>query len=356
MNSILVVDDDPSVRSVVRKWVQSLGYEANEAPDAQTALDVMDVQPPNVAVCDIRMPGHDGLWLTQQIRGRFPETAVVLATGAHDADVASRGAELGAVDYLLKPFGTDRLAAAVRRGVEWHREAADTRRWLAALDEMTAAGEQRLASLIQPDDDMDWTNEPALHDLGLDATALWGERAQDRIVGRRREIDPKGQAAAERVMRLAISTGVRLGMTEREIHELKTAALVHDLGKLALPDALRRKPAALTADESALMRRHPLIAHHVLRRAPALAQAADIVLASCEWFGGMGYPRGLVGEQIPLASRILAVAVAFQAMTAGRPYRDPMPTADAVLELLRCQETQFDPRVLDAFIRVITEH
>src|SRR5262245_18885789 len=115
MVPILVVDDEPHVRAVVSHWAKSFGYAPHQAPDADSALSMMDGSDISVAVCDVRMPGHDGLWLAGEIRGRHPDTAVILATGVDDSSIAKRGRDLGAMDYLVKPFGGDRLAGALRR-------------------------------------------------------------------------------------------------------------------------------------------------------------------------------------------------------------------------------------------------
>jgi response regulator RpfG family c-di-GMP phosphodiesterase len=356
MEPILVVDDEPNVRALLRHWVEVFGYEPVEAGDADHALMLMDDGKVGVAVCDVRMPGHDGLWLTGQIRDKHPETAVILASGMDDGTVASRGAELGAIDYLVKPFGTERLANSLRRAVDWHRDAVCTRAWIDRLNKELAERRERLERVLRGGEVPNWADDPRLQEFELDAKAVWGASALTRIVEWRRWVDPQGCAAAERVMRFATATARRLGVEERDIQAMHAAALLHDLGLLTIPRALVDKPADFTTEERALVRQHPLIAFNLLQRHDELSAVASVVLSAYEGFAGHGYPQGLVGDEIPMASRILAVAIAYEAMTTIRPHRGAVPSAEAILELVRCRGTQFDPTVVDTFVQVLTTY
>ena len=128
--SVLVVDDEIGVRELMARWLASGGYDVRTAANADEALQRVSADAPAVALCDIRMPGHDGLWLAQNIRQSAPETAVIMATGVQDVTSAVTSLRQGVIDYLTKPFGRERFRDAVVRGVEWHRTARDTRRWL----------------------------------------------------------------------------------------------------------------------------------------------------------------------------------------------------------------------------------
>jgi response regulator RpfG family c-di-GMP phosphodiesterase len=356
MRPILVVDDEPHFRAVVSHWAESFGYPTRQAPDAQSALEMMDGDAVSVAVCDVRMPGHDGLWLTGEIRGRHPDTAIILATGADDGRVQQRARELGAMDYLVKPFGGDQFAGALRRAIDWHRDAVATRAWVDHLRAEQTERRGKLERVLFGADAPPCDDDPRLQELGITAKAVWGEGPVGRIVEWRRATDRKGYEAAQRVMRFAAATAARLGMSARDIETLKAAALLHDLGLLTLPPALMQKPADFTAEERALLRQHPLVAFNLLHPCRELAEVAAVVLSAYEAYSGGGYPQGLTGEQIPLASRVLAVAIAYQGMMTTRPHRPALPSAEAVLELCRCREAQFDSGVVEAFVRVLTAH
>jgi putative two-component system response regulator len=356
MEPVLVVDDEPNVRALLRHWVGVFGYEPVEAPDADRALALMNDGKVGVAVCDVRMPGHDGLWLTGQIRSKHPETAVILASGMDDGTVATRGAELGAIDYLVKPFGTERLASSLRRAMDWHRDAVSTRGWIDRLNYELGERRQRLENVLSGGDVPNWPDDPRLQELELDAKAVWGSSPLTRIVEWRRWADPRGYASAERVMRFATATARRLAVTEDDIKAMHTAALLHDLGMMTIPRSLVDKPADFTAEERALVRQHPLIAFNLLQRHDELVKIAGMVLSAYEGFAGHGYPQGLVGEEIPMPSRILAVAIAYEAMTTSRPHRFAVPSGEAILELVRCRGSQFDPAVVDVFVQVLTTY
>jgi HD-GYP domain-containing protein (c-di-GMP phosphodiesterase class II) len=155
------------------------------------------------------------------------------------------------------------------------------------------------------------------------------------------------------VAEMCVAVGRELGVDEGELPALRSAGALHDIGKLAIPDTILSKPGPLNEDEWEFVRRHTVIGERILRSAPALAAVAPIVRSVHEHFDGGGYPDAIAGEQIPLASRIVAACDAFEAMVSDRPYRTAMSEEDALAELRDCTGTQFDPMVVDAFARVL---
>jgi HD-GYP domain-containing protein (c-di-GMP phosphodiesterase class II) len=155
--------------------------------------------------------------------------------------------------------------------------------------------------------------------------------------------------ALPRVAAHAIGVGRRLGLPLSQLDDIVRAAEMQDIGMLAVPEAVLRKRGTLEPEEWAMIRRHPVVGERILAAAPALAPVARLVRSSYERFDGSGYPDGLVGEAIPLGSRVIAVCVAYDAMTSARPYREPLPAATAFEELRRCAGQQFDPVVVAAF-------
>jgi HD-GYP domain-containing protein (c-di-GMP phosphodiesterase class II) len=157
------------------------------------------------------------------------------------------------------------------------------------------------------------------------------------------------------VAELALAVGRVLGMNPEELDELARAAELHDVGKIAIPDAILNKPGTLNEAEWAFMRRHTVVGERILLSAPALRPVARLVRSSHERFDGSGYPDGLAGEDIPLGARIVAVCDAYEAMTSDRPYRPRMSAEEAIEELLACSGSQFDPRVVETFLRTLAE-
>jgi HD-GYP domain-containing protein (c-di-GMP phosphodiesterase class II) len=159
----------------------------------------------------------------------------------------------------------------------------------------------------------------------------------------------------EGVAELAGAVGERLGIEGKELRELRQAAALHDIGKVAVPDAIINKPARLTGEEWAFMRRHTLIGERILSAAPALCDAARLIRSSHEAWDGSGYPDGLAEAEIPLGSRIIAVCDAFDAMISARPYAPSKTTQAALAELRRCSGTQFDPSIVRVLVKVLAD-
>jgi response regulator RpfG family c-di-GMP phosphodiesterase len=330
---VLIVDDENGVRDLMSRWLEAGGYTVTTASNAEEALGRLDDVAPAVALCDIRMPGHDGLWLAERIRQRSPETAVIMATGVQDVGPAVESLRSGVIDYLTKPFGRDRLREAVLRGLDWHRSAWDARRWRESLEREV---EIRLARISD-----------AIAALRID-----NDEAVDGMLSMLTLTDRDAYAHAYRVAALAVSVARQLGVSEDRIAAIEHGALLHDVGKLAMPEAILRKPAPLTTEEQLLVRRHPIIGSGLMAGVPYLGSGVDVIRSAHERMDGLGYPDGLRGGDIPLGSRIVTVADAYDTMTRPRVFRDAISPAEAVLELERCSGTQFDPAVVAAFRRV----
>jgi len=168
--------------------------------------------------------------------------------------------------------------------------------------------------------------------------------------------DPGTAAHTERCSWYSARLAEELGLGERDTSIVRLSSLLHDIGKLAVPDEVLFKPGPLDDDEWMLMRQHPVTALHILGQIRSVADATPAILHHHEHFDGSGYPDGLAGDGIPLASRILLVTDAFDAMTTDRPYRRAMPVEAAVEELKRNVGTQFDPVVVAAFLRILERH
>jgi HD-GYP domain-containing protein (c-di-GMP phosphodiesterase class II) len=167
-----------------------------------------------------------------------------------------------------------------------------------------------------------------------------------------RERHEELHARLSSVAALAARTARELGLPDADVDRIRTAAELHDVGMLAMPDGLLDLPRPLTPSEWALVRCHTQIAERIIRAAPALEDLADLVRSSHERVDGEGYPDGLAGDEIPLGARVIGVCAAFDAMVSPRPYRAAMDVPDALAELRRCAGTQFDAAVVDAFSRV----
>lgn len=333
-HSVLIVDDENGARDLMARWLESGGYSVTTASNAEEALSRLEASPPAVALCDIRMPGRDGLWLAERIRQRYPETAVIMATGVHDVGPAVETLRQGVIDYLTKPFGRDRLREAVARGLEFHRSAWDARRWRESLEQEMAIRRSRINDAVS-------------------ALQVESDESLDAMLSMLTLTDRDAYAHGYRVAALSVSVARILGVPEDELATIERGALLHDVGKLAIPAAILRKPAPLTTEEQWLVRCHPSLGSELIAQVPYLSSAVDIVRDAHERMDGLGYPRGVRAANVPLGARIVCVADAYDTMTRPRVFRDAIGPAEALMELDRCSGSQFDPIVVDAFRRVM---
>lgn len=326
MHSVLVVNDDAAQRGIVTSWVTELGFEAREAADAVEALDQLDQERVDIALCEVLLPTHGGVWLASEIRARFPRTAIIVASKLRDVDVAISSLRNDVVDYLLKPFGAARLGEALSLARDWHL-ASD------GMSELQSAILDRLR------------NRRAAVATTLADAQDTHEDAIDGLIDMLQVHERDGRGHATRVARLTMALADELGFDENALLDLYHSALLHDIGKLDIPSSILRKPALLDAQEWKIMRTHPQVGYELLQRMPRFSKAADIVVAHHESFDGGGYPNGLKGDEIPVGARILAVADAYDSMTIPHTQRPPLPPAMALQEIERCSGTQFDPDI-----------
>jgi putative two-component system response regulator len=336
ITSVLIVDDEPAIRDLMARWVSSLGLRPQTASNAEEALASLRRQHCDLAVIDVMMPGHDGLWLASEMQREHPHTAVIVAT-AYTELLDEDAPHPPIADFLIKPFQRERFRLAVDRGRQWRKLALEDLHWHAVL---TIELRDRAAQILQ----------------ALRRRAGAGLSEHDALAGLMVERMPGVAAHAERVTRYAWSVARELDVDRALGAGLDAAARFHDVGKMAMPEALLTKPSALTAGEMAIMRQHVDIGAEMLESTPSLAFAAPGVRASHEWFGGGGYPRQTAGDAIPLVSRIIAVADAYDAMTQDRAYRIHLESSDALAEIVRCSPAQFDPEIVAAFVAVLGRH
>jgi putative nucleotidyltransferase with HDIG domain len=334
---VLIVDDDLALREQMRRWADALGYLAREAAGAARALESLDDDVSDIAICDVRLGGgrRNGVWLASQIRDRFPDTAVIMATAGRDVEIAVASLRNQAVDYLLKPFDERRLSEALALGRDWHNAAVAQEGLHHAVQDRLRARRTAVAAALAEAQD---TPQQALE--GLMAILQLHER------------DARGHAM--RVARLAVAIGDEMGFTDDELEVLEQGGLLHDIGKLDMPASILSKPGPLDENEWRIMRTHPQVGYDLLRSQPRFADAAEMVLAHHEAYDGTGYPRRLAASRIPRAARVLAVADAYDSMTHPHTQRPAMPPSLAIEEIARCSGTQFDPQCAEALGFVLT--
>jgi cyclic di-GMP phosphodiesterase len=334
LTSVLIVDDEEPIRELLSRWVQSLNLQPCTACNADEAVATLNTRHCDLAIIDIMMPGKNGLWLADELRRTHPDVAVVLSTG-NAAMINNSPPPIA--DLLIKPYKRERFVLAVDRGREWRRQAVEELERQAHL--MTEV-QMRIADVKREVERARQTGDD-------ESDALW-QIAMSRM--------PDVVEHSERVERYTASIARELEVDRASIDLFERAARFHDIGKLAMPDVVLTKPSPLTRGEVAIMRAHVDAGVAILSATSTLNATVAIVKSSHEWLNGQGYPQGLAGEAIPLASRIISVADAYDAMTQDRRYRTRLDAVEAVSELLRGAPTQFDPDVVVAFLNIVNRH
>jgi cyclic di-GMP phosphodiesterase len=333
---ILVVDDEAAIRNVVCAMLQNASYECTQARSAAEALAILDKDHHfQLVLSDLIMPEMDGVALLERIKQRHKELPVVLVTAVHDISVALAAIRNGAYDYLLKPFEREQLLAVVRRALETYRLRVENRLYQSNLEVKVRERTEELSNALN---ELERSYDSILEALG-DALDLK---------------DAETVGHSKRVTAFTIEIARAMGLSPDVIRTLARGAFLHDIGKMAVPDAILRKPGRLSEEEVTRMREHSYLGYRMLKKIPFLAEVADIVYAHQEHWDGGGYPRSLKGEEIPLGARIFAVADTLDAITSDRPYRPARDVEAARAEIQKWSGRQFDPEVVRVFLEIPT--
>jgi putative two-component system response regulator len=310
MNRVLVIDDEAVIRELMLEILQRAGYDVVGAETAGRALELLEDV--SVVVSDIVMPGLSGLELLDEVRRRRPSMPVVLVTGASTYENLSDAVARGADGFVMKPFSHADLQRAVAAAIERARRAEQDLR------------ERLLAPTL--------------------AAAL-GNAIEARDSGM--------EGHCERLSALAIRLGESAGLSREELEQIRLGAVLHDIGKIGIPDSVLLKAGPLAPDELAFMRTHTLIGDRLLAPLELLAGVRPIVRHHHERWDGAGYPDGLAGEAIPLAARIVALADSIEAMSARRVYRGALGREAILSELAAGRGAQWDPQLVDLALELV---
>ncbi len=331
---ILVVDDEDSIRDVMCSILTQSGFACQPVTSGQDALEILrNADGVSIVLSDLIMEGMDGLTLLSRMQQDHPDIPVVMVTAVHDISIALAAIRNGAYDYLLKPFEKEQLLAMVRRALETRRLKLENLAYQTNLESLVSARTEMLHKALA---DLERSYDITLEALG-DALDL-------------KDAETEGHSTRVTAFTMAIARAMEL--PQERIRIIARGAYLHDIGKMAIPDAILRKPGRLSPEEQAIMREHALLGYQMLRKIPFLQEASDIVYSHQERYDGSGYPRGLKGDQIPLGARIFALADTFDAMTSDRPYRAAQSISSGRREIERNSGKQFDPFVVKVFLSI----
>jgi putative nucleotidyltransferase with HDIG domain len=338
---ILVVDDEESIREVVCSMLGVAGYRCTQAVSGSAALELLaSGEEFELMLSDLMMAEMQGDVLLERTKERFPDMPVIMVTAVSDLSVALGTLRNGAYDYLLKPFEREQLLNTVSRALENRRLRLENRAFQLHLESRVAAQTERLR---QVNADLQRTNAELRKSYDITLEAL-GDALDLK--------DAETEGHSKRVTAFTIAIARAMGLEDDEIRVIARGAFLHDIGKMAIPDSVLRKPGPLTQEEVMIMREHCLRGYQMVSKIPFLADAAEIVYAHQERWDGTGYPRGLQGEEIPLGARIFSIADTLDAITSDRPYRAAQSYLAAREEIERWSARQFDPSIVQVFLNM----
>ena len=325
-----MVDDEPRLRQVLMRLMESDGFSCVEAGTGADALQILEGLSVTLVLTDLRMPQMDGIELLRRIKARWPDIAVVMITAVADVEVAVSCLASGAMDYLTKPFHLEEVRARVRQSLEKRRLILENREHQERLEDKVRAQARRLEELFLG---------------GIQALA---EALEVK--------DPYTRGHSVRVSRYSSVIARTMGMTPEFVRQMELGGQVHDIGKIGVREEVLNKSTRLTEEEYAHIMTHPMVGWRILS---PLISDVPVILNVVRWhherFDGKGIPDGLGGTDIAHEARIAAVADAFDAMTSVRPYRQGLSIGEAVAEIDRCAGKQFDPQVVEAFRQALAE-
>jgi putative nucleotidyltransferase with HDIG domain len=338
-----VVDDDPWIAEVIGKQLELADLRVDTTTDSSQVADLLAARHYDLVLLDIDMPPPDGLTLLKTIQARYPFLAVLMLTAFNDVEMATRALHDGASDYLVKPHDKTQLLTRVERAIERSHllqgRALSHQLLEKRVKQQTRKLREQSRRLSQALERLLVTYQATLHAL---------EAALDVR-------DQSAPGHCRRVSRLAVRLARRMGCHGKDLVAIEHGALLHDIGKLGIPDAILMKPGPLNAEERRIVQRHPTIGCQIVEHIDFLQDALPIIHHHHEHYDGTGYPDGLKGTAIPFLARIFAVVDAFDAQTHRRPYNTVRSVRGALQELQAHQGTSFDPQVVKEFVDMICD-
>jgi putative two-component system response regulator len=325
--SILLVDDEEGIRSILNKGLAMRGFVCDEAEDGEQALAKLKDKPSDLVIMDVNMPGRQGYEILPDITNNFPETAVIMASGVNDTKIIAKCIKEGAQDYITKPFHFQQILQSVNGTLDKRRVMLEIQRYIQDVSNKK-----------------DGQSEPRRLFLGTVETLVNTLEALDAFI--------KGHS--QEVSELSLAIGKQMGFSPADMDDLRWAALLHDVGKIAVDPNILNKPGELTPGEYRHIMTHAVVGPTLVK--PFVNdRVVEIISHHHDRYDGSGLDQKIRGKDIPIGARIVAVADAYQAMISDRPYRRAMSKHDAMEELVWYSGTQFDPIIANILISRIKQ-
>ena len=329
---ILIVDDEEMVCSLLARRLAKERYVCLTANNGKEALNHFYKDQFSLIISDIKMPEMDGVELLKQVKAMDPNMLVIMVTAYPELDLVVEAMRLGAYDFITKPVNLELVVHSVKKALEKKKLEQQVEAYHNNLEKLV---EERTARLQQA--------YRTLKKAHLDSVKVLVEAIDAK--------DPYTRGHSDRVTRMSLKIAGQLEFNDERLESLEYGALLHDIGKIGIKDEVLQRAGSLSPHEYEYIQEHPLIGVKIVEGIDFFKDKIPIIRHHHEHYNGNGYPDGLKGEAIPLEARIIAVPDAFDAMTSSRLHREEMSLEEVLGELEQCRAKQFDPQILDIFLR-----
>jgi len=324
---ILIVDDDDTIRSFFYQALTNIGYNCDTAENGKIGVEIVKEQDDFDAVLlDVQMPVLNGIETLKQIVKLYPDLSIIMVSASTDIEHVRTALKEGAYDYIFKPFNVVEVEAVIKRSIE-------------------------RTKLIKQNKDYQRNLEDKVKKQTMELVKLYSGTLEAMVLALDLREKETGYHSY-RVTEYALTLAKKLELSDQELSVIAKGALLHDIGKIGVPDHILLKAGPLTEEEWVIMKKHPELGYELIRNIDFLEESAQIVLHHHEHFDGKGYPVGLVGYQIPLGARVFSIVDTLDAITSKRVYKEAVTFEESLERISEASENQFDPGIVEAFMDI----
>lgn len=350
-HKILVIDDEQNIINALRRVLRKEEYQIIFANSGEEGLAILEKERISLVLSDQKLPGIQGTELLKMVKEKYPETVRMLLTGCVDISIAQEAINKGQIfKFIIKPWDNEDLRATIKLGIENYKLKLENIRLLKQIQEQNV----ELMNFNKTLEEQVANRTKELRDAYGKMNKTFLDTIQSLALAIEAK-DPYTKGHSERVSIFSVELAKKLRLSHKDEWNINVAGILHDIGKIGIDEAILNKPGKLTPEEYEKVKKHPIISLKILEPIEFLDEIKPLILHHHEWYDGNGYPESISGNNIPLGSRILAVADTVEAMTSNRAYRKALDVDIVINELKHFSGTQFDPTLANAFIQMLEQ-